>query len=61
MAGIRLWEELGIPWLTASLIKKVESCTQQMVRGEWIRAEHDRCVLVTHVVQNKEAWSGKNV
>lgn len=41
--------------------RKVESCTQQMVRGEWIRAQHDRCTLLTHVLQNKRSFKNVSV
>lgn len=44
----------GNPLQTATLIKrKVVSCTQQMVCGEWIRDKHERCTLLTHVLKNK--------
>ncbi|KAA8583125.1 hypothetical protein FQN60_015671 [Etheostoma spectabile] len=52
---------IGNPLLNGFFDKrKVESCTQQMVRGEWIRAEHDRLLLtqnkggLKHVSQGHE-------
>lgn len=52
VAGTRTREGRESP-TNCSFDKKKSSCTQQMVRGEWVSDKHGRCTLLTRALQEK--------
>lgn len=63
--GIRNQEGRESPPTNCSFDKKKSSCTQQMVRGEWLSDKHGRCTLLTRGRRRKVApnvcWSGRKL